>query len=447
MDPRSRLERLLRPLSDVRAGEGVRAVAMLANLLLLMIAYYLLKTVREPLILGTAGAEVKSYAAGLQALLLMGFVPAYVWLTRRVGRRGLIVGLVGFFFVNLELFYLGLRLGWHSVGVAFFVWVGIFSLSVISQFWSLANDLYSQEQGERLFPVVAFGATLGSPIGARIAETLFKRGVAPATMMQIAAALLLVHGAISLRLARNPKAQTLADRPLANGAGGFRLVARSSYLRFVALLLVLLNVVNTVGEYVLGKNVVHAAELAVKSGQAASKAEFIGGFYGNFFFWVNVAAALLQALAVSRLVKRFGVRGVLLFLPTLALGAYGAIATGVSFAITRWLKTAENATDYSIMNTGRALLWLPTSRQEKYRAKQTIDTFFVRLGDVIATALVAGVAFLKLAPTTLAAANALLAVAWVLVAARVARKNGELSQRREPATGAESSQPTHRRAS
>ena len=431
MDARSPLEKLLRPFSDVRAGEGPRVIGMLASLLLLMIAYYLLKTVREPLVLASGGAELKSYAAGLQAVLLIAFVPAYAWLTRRVGRRGLIIGLVGFFFVNLQLFYVTLRLGSRFVGVAFFVWVGIFSLSVIAQFWSLANDLYSQDQGERLFPIVAFGATLGSPVGARIAEVLFKRGVAPQNMMQLAAVLLLAHGAITLLLAgprkAAPAATTNVDRPLRGGPGAFRLVARSPYLRLVALLLVLLNIVNTVGEYVLSKNVVNAAAAAVASGQAASKAEFIGGFYGDFFFWVNVAAALLQALLVSRLVKHLGVGGVLLFLPVLAVGVYGTLAAGASFALVRWLKTAENAADYSVMNTGRAMMWLPTTRLEKYRAKQAIDTFFVRFGDVLATALVAGARFLQLAPSTLAAVNALLGAVWIAVAWRVVTHHQSLS--------------------
>ena len=118
----------------------------------------------------------------------------------------------------------------------------------------------------------------------------------------------------------------------------------------------------------------------------------------------------MQALAVSRIVKRFGVRGVLLFLPLLAFGVYGTIAAGASFALVRWLKTAENASDYSVMNTGRAMMWLPTSREEKYRAKQAIDTFFVRFGDVIATALVAGDGVPQLGPSALAVVNGLVAV-------------------------------------
>jgi AAA family ATP:ADP antiporter len=415
---KTRIDRVLRLFSDVRPGEGLRALGMLASLLVLMVAYYLLKTVREPLVLATGGAEWKSYAAGLQALTLIAFVPAYTWLTRRVGRRGLIIGLVGFFFVNLQLFYVALRLGTRFVGIAFFVWVGIFSLSVIAQFWSLANDLYSRQDGERLFPIIAFGATLGSPIGARIAETLFEHGVSPAAMIEIAAALLLVHGAITLRLT-GASTSAAPDRPMASGGGGFSLIARSPYLRLVAVLLVLLNVVNTVGEYVLAKNVVHAAA------HAADKAAFIGSFYGSFFFWVNVTAALLQAFLVSRLVKRTGVRGVLLFFPLLAFGVYAMMAAGVSFAVLRWLKTADNATDYSVMNTGRAMLWLPTSREEKYRAKQAMDTFVVRFGDVLATAVVVtATSLLHLGPSALAMMNAIAAVGWIFVAATVARRNG-----------------------
>ncbi len=423
--PGTMLDRTLRLFSEVRAGEGARVVSMMVSLLTLMVAYYLLKTVREPLVLTSGGAEVKSYAAGLQALLLIGFVPAYGWLTKQVGRRGLILGLTGFFFVNLQLFSLALHFGVHYVGIAFFVWVGIFSLSVIAQFWSLANDLYARDAGERLFPIVAFGATLGSPVGAAIAEALFARGVSPAMMMQLASLLLVVHGASVLALSRVPATASAAKRddeaPLANGAGGFQLIARSRYLRLVALLLVLLNIVNTVGEYILSKNVVRAAAVAVAAGHATSASAFIGHFYGDFFFWVNVVAALMQALIVSRLAKRFGMRGVLLFLPLVAFGVYGTMMLGVGFSVVRWLKTAENAGDYSVMNTGRAMLWLPTTREEKYRAKQAMDTFVVRTGDVLATAVVAGgVGVLHLGAGALTVVNTLLSVVWLAVAWRVA---------------------------
>ena len=80
--------------------------------------------------------------------------------------------------------------------------------------------------------------------------------------------------------------------------------------------------------------------------------------------------------------------GLLFALPIVALGNYAWIAAGFGFGAFRILKTAENATDYSIMNTAKAMLWLPTTHEEKFQAKQAVDTFFVRIGDVLAALLV-----------------------------------------------------------
>ncbi|MGE0447228.1 MAG: translocase, partial [Dehalococcoidia bacterium] len=125
---------------------------------------------------------------------------------------------------------------------------------------------------------------------------------------------------------------------------------------------------------------------------AATSAAYVGAFYGSYFFWVNTLAVVLQVGVAARLVKRAGAAGAVLALPLIAFGVYGLVAAGVGFAALRWAKTLENATDYSLMNTGRQLLWLPTSREEKYSAKQAIDTFVVRSGDLVAAAIVALVA-------------------------------------------------------
>ena len=113
-----------------------------------------------------------------------------------------------------------------------------------------------------------------------------------------------------------------------------------------------------------------------------------------------------QAFVTSRLVKHQGLRGALLALPLIALGGYAIVAAGVGFAVVRWVKTAENATDYSIMNTARQLLWLPTSREEKYKAKQAIDTFFMRGGDLLSAGFVfVGTSVLQLGVGGFAAVN------------------------------------------
>src|SRR5262249_26770738 len=129
-----------------------------------------------------------------------------------------------------------------------------------------------------------------------------------------------------------------------------------------------------------------------------------------------------------------GVRGVVGALPLSALGGYAVIAAGVSFAVVRWVKTAENAIDYSIMNTARQLLWLPTSREEKYKAKQAIDTFFMRGGDVLSAAIVyIGTQIIPLGITGFALGSVVLGVFWLLLALRIARRNEALSAQSEPA--------------
>jgi len=135
-----------------------------------------------------------------------------------------------------------------------------------------------------------------------------------------------------------------------------------------------------------------------------------------------VVALLLQAFFTSRLLKYRGLAGVLLALPLIALGGYAIIAAGVGFSAVRWIKTAENATDYSVMNTARQLLWVPTNREEKYKAKQAIDTFFVRVGDVISAGVVLiGTRQLHLDIQQFAVANIALTVVWLGVALLILR--------------------------
>src|SRR5499426_2742850 len=170
---KSRLDRALSLFTDVRPGEGLTAILMLVNILVLLCCYSIIKTVREPLILLGGGAEVRSYAAAGQAVLLMGFVPLYGWFASRVNRAKLLVGVSLFFVACIELFSLAVAARVPYVGVAFFIWVGIFSISLVAQFWSFANDIYTKEAGDRLFPIIVIGMTGGAPIGAYVAGQLF----------------------------------------------------------------------------------------------------------------------------------------------------------------------------------------------------------------------------------------------------------------------------------
>src|SRR5262245_35456364 len=188
--PNSSLGQLFSLFTDVRAGEGVTAALMLVNVFLLLVCYSVIKTVREPLILLGGGAEVRSYTAAGQALVLMAFVPAYSWFASRVDRLRLLVGVSLFFLVNIELFALAVPARVPYVGVAFFIWVGIFNMSLVAQFWAYANDIYTKEAGDRIFPLIVIGQTAGAPLGAYVAGHLFGFGFTPQVILQISAGLL-----------------------------------------------------------------------------------------------------------------------------------------------------------------------------------------------------------------------------------------------------------------
>ena len=430
---KSPLDRALSLFTDVRAGEGTTAVLMLINIFVLLICYSVIKTVREPLILLGGGAEVRSYAAAGQALLLMGFVPLYSWFASRVDRARLLVGVTLFFIACIELFASLVAARVPYVGVAFFIWVGIFNMSLVAQFWSFANDIYSKEAGARLFPIIVIGMTAGAPIGSFVAARLFRLGVHPQSILQISAILLATSVLLYLWINRRDERRNQTPQPRMSSSGGFQLVLGNKYLRLIAALIVLLNVVNTTGEYLISRLLTaHVQELAALD-PAFNRQAFIGAYAGDYQFWVNVTAFLLQSFVASRLIKYRGLAGVLLALPLIALGGYSIIAAGAGLGLVRWIKTAENATDYSIMNTARQLLWLPTSREEKYKAKQAIDTFFVRSGDVLsAGAVFAGTAILHLSVPQFAAINIVLTLVWLTIAARIAHPQWTLPRAQTP---------------
>jgi ATP:ADP antiporter, AAA family len=369
-------------------------------------------------------------------------VPAYGYLASRVNRIKLINGVTLFFISNLAVFYFLSRLR-VPLGVIFFLWVGIFNLFIIAQFWSFANDIYTENQGKRLFAIVAFGGSLGAVLGPKVASTLFEP-VGPYLLMLVTAALLglclvfpnLVNRSESGVGQAANKAGADAQ-PLAKD-GTFRLVIGKPYLLLIAFLLIVSNVVNSTGEFILGKTITQEAQqlvsVAPPSGSPAERPEpsileqqnkkvrdSIARFYGNFFFTVNLVSVLAQLFLVSRIMKAVGVPASLYFLPIIALSGYSILSFIPALAVIRWVKIAENSTDYSLQNTARQALFLPTTREEKYKAKAAIDTFFVRIGDLLSTALVLLSVQFSLALQTLSVINVFLTALWLLLVIGIGR--------------------------
>jgi AAA family ATP:ADP antiporter len=430
---RTPLDRILSIITDVRGGEGLGAVLLTADLTVLLGGYYLLKTVRESLILAQGGAEVKAYSSAAQAILLFAVVPIYGWIGTRMNRNQLLRWTAIFFASNLLLFaYLGSR-GVH-IAVPYFIWVGIFNVFTVAQLWSFATDLYTEAQGKRLFPMLGVGASLGAVGGAWIAGKLIKP-VGPFNMMLITAAALCLCAALSYWAGhviseRKGEEEKKKNVETLGKEGGFQLLISDPYLRLIAALTILLNIVSLSGDFVLGKLVINHANDVVGSGKQlmAARGAFIGAYYANYYAWTNLVSFLIQAFLVSRIFKYIGVRKSLFILPALSFATFGSILILPIMSVVRVLKIAENGTNYSLQNTIRNALLLPTSREAKYKAKAAIETFCVRLGDVTQAGIIFIATRLHASLNWYATITLAVTVLWTLVAGALYREHCKTSQ-------------------
>jgi AAA family ATP:ADP antiporter len=420
----------LRGPKAVRSGEGLGAFLLATNLFLLLATYYLLKTVREVLILSAGGAEMKTFATGLQALLLLAAVPLYGWLAARWDRARLVTTVTLIFGAQLVAFAVGAGAG-LAIDVPFYVWLGIFNVVIVAQFWAFASDVYTAGQGKRLFPIIGIGSSLGALVGASLSGVLLSN-LGPHRVILLAATLLVVSAGTTWAIGRHAPIVQGQPRPWSaraagplRGPGGFQLVFSDRYLLLIAIFVMLLNVVNTGGEFLLSKLVMaEAATFAEQAADAtAATRAFIGSFYARYFTLVGIVGLVGQLFLVSRLFQRIGVAGALFVTPVIALGGYVLLAALPLLGVLAATKLFENAADYSIQNTARRALFLSVGRDAKYKATQAIEAFFWRAGDllhaalvVIGTALVFGVREYALLLTGVTAV-------WLVVAGLIGREH------------------------
>ena len=428
-DPRqpSRVLRILNLLTVVRAGEARTALLLALNVFLILTAYYILKTVREALILGESTAEVKSYLAAGQVGVLAILVPVYGRLVARFPRIRLINIVTAFFAVCPVVFYALAQFG-VPLGMIYFVWIGVFSLMIVAQFWSFANDVYSKEEGERLLVLVGLGASLGAVFGSRVADRLIEPfGVLQ--LMLVGAVLLGVQVLLTNYIDRTERARRPRPAPVKKSAAApsqnaFAMVFRTRYLLLMALMILVINWVNATGEYILGGIVKSNALAMIANGTAGglSEGQIIGDFYAKYFSLANALGLVLQLFVVSRVIKHRGVAFAVMILPALSFGVYNVLLFVPLLNAALAAKVIENSTDYSLNNTVRNMLFLPCTYEQKFAAKQAIDSFFVRMGDVLSAALVfAGTTLMALPIQGFAAVNAVLAVGALILAWQVGR--------------------------
>ncbi len=426
--PKTRLERVLSLCADVRAGEGANALLMALNGFLLLTSYYLLKTVRQALILGQSGPEKAAYTSAGTALLLLFLVPVYGAIASRVVRVKLISWVTLFFTSHLIVFASLDRSG-VRVGVAFYVWLAIFNMLLVGQFWAFANDLYDEHKGKRLFPLVGIGTAAGGVIGAGSATLLFK-ALGAHGLMLVAGVILLLGIGVTLIVNRRESGivgsiqHRIAAQPVGR-EGGFQLLLTDRYLFLIASAILLLNLVNSNGEYLMNKLADSQATATID----AQRMAFFADFAGKFNMIQNTLVLILQMFVVSRIFRHIGVGAALFILPVIALGGYALAFALPVLGILKSVKVLENSTDYSINNTARSALFLPTSREAKYKAKNAIDTFVARTGDMFSgiLVLVGGLPLLTWNVRDFAVINVLLVLLWLAVVAAIVREHKKLS--------------------
>ncbi len=484
----SPLDRVLRLFTDVKAGEGFLSIVMALNIFLILNAYYVLKPIRGSLMGNTSitigdyvigGDELKAYLAVVMSFLLIFVVRQYGILASRASRIKVLNITSALVVVSLLAFFVVLRfykLKGAPIAIVYFVWLGMVNVFLIAQFWSYANDIYTRGQGKRLFPIIAVGMNTGAILGAWLSQDFGKKHY---MLLMFSSAIVLgivqlLYNLIEKRVVREgtggafeESEETVKDesRETLSEEGGFSLVFKSKYLLSIAAMILLSNIVNTTGEFIVDKT--FRSEVAryypdnmfspewvaqIADGEAAlpegmPRADVLAienpvdreekrdearrgygtSFYGSFYFWVNLVGALLQLFLVSRLFKFIGVRGAVFILPAIAM--FGGILFGIigTMLALRLYKTAENATDYSLQNTVKAALFLPTSRDEKYKAKAFIDTVVVRSGDALSAGVVAiGLHVFAFGTRQFAFFNVAIVVVWLYVCVRLFREHKKL---------------------
>lgn len=481
---KSALEKLLGLITEVKPGEALSAILLTVNVFLLLTSYYIIKPVRDALIVAMPdGAKYKSYMGAVIAVALLLAVPAYASFAKKLKRNRLVVGATLFFVSHIVLFAIAIQIPGSEkwLPLVFYLWVGIFNMMVVAQFWAFANDVYTEEQGKRLFAMIGIGASAGAAIGGALAKWLPKRpaanlsggcdagfvevGYLSITQLLLLSGVLLALSALLTQLvhvretkkeddlknttAETPEAkdevlkekrgETPAKEAPKDDRGAFTMVFQHRYLMLLAAFSLLFTLVNTNGEFMISKLVgdwvfssVGQCEFAEDGVRKAFISGMFTSWYGDFYFYVNVIGVALQVLVVSRLVKFGGLKVAFFVLPIIALFGAAAVLLFPLLSVIRPAKIAENATDYSVNNTVRNMLWLPTTRDMKYLAKQAVDTFFVRMGDVGSAILVFLFAELAgLGVRFFAGTNLVLIIGWLILAAAIIRENRKLSEQRD----------------
>ena len=406
-----RAYRLLQRVVAVRPEE-LRAVFWCwLYIFAVLSSYYIMRPIRDQM--GVAGG-VKNlqwlFTGTLAGMLLLNLPFAY--LVKKLPRSRFIPLTYRFFAINILLFAAALHVASAEqtiwVGRIFFIWASVYNLFVVSVFWQLNVDLFSPEQGKRLFGFISAGATIGAIVGSAITAGLVR--YVSATLLLIGAAMLLeiaVFGASRLaRLSptfdRQPSAgagDKARERPLGGSIiAGITHTVRSPYLLSVSAFLLLFAITSTF---------LYFQQAAIVSHSFADRGEQTA-YFAAIDLSVNVLTLIIQLFFTGRIVVLLGVSLALALLPALTMVGFGVLALTPSLGAIAVFQVARRAGEYAIARPSREVLFTVVPREDRYKTKGFIDTFVYRLGDQVgawSVALLSGVGSIAAALVAIAIAG------------------------------------------
>jgi ATP:ADP antiporter, AAA family len=416
----------VRRLFDVRPHEVALVAWCWLDIYCVLGSYYIMRPIRDQA--GVAGGVQNLqwlFTATLVAMLLLNIPFAY--LVKRLPRRRFIALGYHFFAANILLFGVLFHVADAAqtvwVGRVFFVWASVFNLFVVSMFWQLNVDLFSPEQGKRLFGLIAVGATLGAMTGSFITSSL-ARHVPPVGLLVLAAIVLEVAVFAAGRLDRVAVAQEPAraaraeEAPIGGGVlSGITHLVRAPYLLNVSAFLLLFSITSTF---------LYFQQAAIVSGAFKDRAAQTQ-FFATVDFLVNCLALVVQLFLTARIVGWLGVALTLAVLPTLTIAGFGALALLPTVMAVATFQVIRRALDYAVARPARELLYTVASREDRYKAKSLIDTVVYRLGDQVGAWSTALLRAVGLGVTQVSLAAIPLAALWLVNALWLGRRQERLA--------------------
>ncbi len=397
----------------------------------LLCGYYILRPVRDEMGI-QGGVENLQWLFTGTFVTMLAAVPLFGWVSSRYPRRKLLPIVYLFFVANLLVFYvlLQFRIAPTFTAQAFFIWVSVFNLFVVSVFWSFMADLYRNEQARRLFGFISAGGSLGALAGPTVTAMLAP-ATGPANLLPLSACLLLMAVICIFRLAgrvaRNPGdlvkiGGRAAEQPIAGSIfAGVTLTLKSPYLLGIGVYVVLGTVLGTF-LYFHQAYIVSMA-IADSGGRTA--------LFAQIDLAVNVLTLVCQIFIVNRLIARFGIGTTLMVLPVLAVVGFVLIGLAPTLAVLIAFQVLRRAGEYAIAKPAREILFTVLNREEKYKSKNFIDTVVFRGGDAVSGWLFEGLRILGLGFSGIAFVGVPIALLWAGTGWMLGRTQEEMRKTQE----------------